>query len=362
MVDKRIDELGLAAGATNDLLMFWDANASATKQNELQELVPLASHYYSTTTQSVAGALALTRRGRAYRVDVTVSANITSWTDNMTNGDVLQVFLLGDGGTTDYTADLSALDNYGGNVGTLDIYPDTEIELVITKRGSNLWTATKTWADGTPAGGGGAVTYRGAATTKDLAAVTVPAGTIAGDTTIVVATAGGASNTPYPSGGTWGTVPALAGATKFAETLGLSYQPSIAAWTAGYDGDASYTAGYNFDSQCAVITFDGTASTVTHTAGRGPNGTPVSPIDWGSGVTRAAGDIVLAYCTNLSPAEPPATDPTDWTRIVAHQNDFNQLVMWRYTGSATGTITPSTVQFTGGTTDQHATGYFVVSP
>lgn len=362
MVDKRIDELPTATPTLVDLLMYWDDSASATRQGQIQDVIPKGSHHVSLATHSVAGALSLTRRGRAYHVAVTVSANITSWTDNMQNGDTMQVFLLGDGGSTDYTADLSALDNYGGNVGTLDIYPDTEIELVITKRGSNLWTASKTWADGTPSGGGGTLTYRGAATTNDLAAVTVPAGTIAGDTTIVLATAGGSISGPYPSGGTWGTVPALSGATKFMETLGADYQPSLAGWTAGYDGDASYTAGYNYDSQCAVITFDGTATSVTETVARDTTATAASPVDWGSGFTRAAGDLCFAVCANATSTEPPATDPTDWTRIVAHGGDSHSMVVWRYTGSATGTITPSTVLFTGGTTDPHCVSFIVVTP
>lgn len=141
MVDKRIDQLtGATAVSAADLLAIWDTSAAATVQVEVGEIVPHGAHYIEYKTHSVAGALSCMWRGRASVVIVTVSANITSWTDNLNEGEQMLVWLLGNG-TGTFTAALSALDvEGGGNLGTITIYPTSEIGLIIRKRGSNLWT------------------------------------------------------------------------------------------------------------------------------------------------------------------------------------------------------------------------------
>lgn len=200
--------------------------------------------------------------------------------------------------------------------------------------------------------------YRGADTTTNAGALTPTSGVQTDDTLIFISSAGGTSDGSDPTGG-WDNTPAIVGISEIYEHLGATFHPSVIVWSDGHDGDATYTAGQSSTSaQNALLTLSMTASAVTHTVASDSNA-QASNVEWGSGVTRAAGDEVFAYVVNRNGGEKPvATDPTDWERVVDHADGFNHLVVWRYTGSATGTITPdATIGWTGASTEQQVSGY-----
>lgn len=87
------------------------------------------------------GTLAVDCAGGDAIANVTVSGSISGVTvSSLPVGRTLRLNLLGDGGSTDYTAVLSGFTNAGGSPhGTATIHPDTVIQMEATYLGGTMW-------------------------------------------------------------------------------------------------------------------------------------------------------------------------------------------------------------------------------
>lgn len=203
-----------------------DSAVYGASQQSIKAYVDGKSRTQGSSTHSSAGVLSVTKTATEQTEVVTVSANITGWTDNLSDGDMLQVFLLGASGTTEYTADLSSLySSASTNLGTIDILPDSEHELLVQKRGTNLWATLKSWDSGipnfelfptaiasgssitTPVVGSGATpviettaVYNGSGGYDHEHSHNLPTGIAADDLILIVATGERASDLNVPSG------------------------------------------------------------------------------------------------------------------------------------------------------------------
>jgi hypothetical protein len=353
MVDKRIDELTSGTAAAADLIPFWDASAAATKQAQLQNVVPYGAYHLSTGTHSSPGVLSVARQGRAQRRDVTVSANITGWTDNLTDGDTLQLFLLGNGGSTDYTAVLSALDTEdGGNVGTLNIYPDSEIEIIISKRGANLWATTRTWAAGAASVSfvqGGAVADGGAYTATK--AITLPSsGLVNGDMLVVVSNevmASGDYTDPAPATSTDATQVASFGTqitprarpqvTVFTEPLTTADHSGTVTidFSAGGQGRSSLVWGIWRSSSGSLAVEAGPTST--------ENASSNEDVNWASVSTLTAGAHLVAALGHRDATGLSSGALGTFTEAAVNTGAGRQSGMWYKEIASPGSDAPATV-------------------
>lgn len=110
----------------------------------------------TSASNHTSGALNITRLSYEQIEETTFKGNAVGFTDNMVNADAMVQWLLGDGGSTSYTADLSSAFTHVEHdttdipdLAAIDIHPDTELEAVIVKRGSNLWASINAWNVGT---------------------------------------------------------------------------------------------------------------------------------------------------------------------------------------------------------------------
>ena len=91
---------------------------------------------------NAAGSITPARRASDQTDYYTIASNVTAWNPvNMQDGDIASFIIKGNGGSNDYTMDLSALSAAGPTPlgSSINIFPDSEYLLVLRKSGTTVW-------------------------------------------------------------------------------------------------------------------------------------------------------------------------------------------------------------------------------
>ena len=256
------------------------------------------------------GALSIPRLAADQATVVTISANATSWTDNLTTDlDHLYCVLVGNGGSTDYTVDLSAL-----GFGIQDIYPDTKLELSVLKVGASLLSVIKSQG-GTPGVSPLSVVGSESVQASGDPTVNVPAGTPVGAGLIAIT----AANSVQASASiTWNDP---AGFTPVAtlEPTGGSYPRVRVLEGERANGVDNYTFGASAGGKSGtIIALDGPIGAVTvatETTGSSTTPDPPSIAVPEGGVAIALVAVLIGAGGATMPGDyPEESDTTDLNR------------------------------------------------
>ena len=246
----------------------------------------------NTHAHSASGLLSVARAAIDQYTTVTVTADITGFTDNMADGDILRL-ILKNGTAADYTADLSGLvylDDQTALPDTIPIYQTTEIALLLEKiEGDVQAISLATKVPGSPQPGA-ALGFKAAEWWAQSVPTsrTIPGTPSAGDRIILGVVAIGPSGEATTS---W-TAPTNGNTVnEIVEDNTGTFHPRMKLWETTYDGSTnSFTFGYTGVSSLQsvfILLVDGAGSAVSAS-------TPVLGLDAGTVVSVPDGSLNIA--------------------------------------------------------------------
>ncbi len=255
----------------------------------------------NTATHASPGALSVTRAATDQSTEVSVAADITSFTDNLTDGDYLEVTLVS-GAAADYTADLSGITDWANPAETLtdalNIYVGTVAVLLVRKIQGVLYGTLDVPAAGSAQVGSSTVRgyySAGGVSVPTVSASSLTTAPVSGDGLLFVVVAAG------PSAQATVNFTAPSGATQVSDYAGSGYSPRVRTYSKTYAGESDWTFGSDSGiTRVAVIAINGLTTF--------DEGTTVATLDPGS-VANPAGGIGFYIGT----AAWDAGDDSTWT-------------------------------------------------